>query len=115
MAACGAVLALRAKLLRDPRIRMPLPLLGPHTPENDALTLYMLEKSYYTLFPRLNALAFGVMAALIYSNTQMMDLFNRCYHPLSLILYHDTILILRHDTLLILHHDTILSLIIYHE
>lgn len=79
MSACGAVLALRVKLIKNPKVRMPLPLLGPHTPENDALTLFMLERSYYTLFPRLNALAFGLMAALVYSDARLMQLFNRCF------------------------------------
>eukprot|EP00884_Botryococcus_braunii_P009350 jgi/Botrbrau1/18416/Bobra.0072s0009.1 len=71
------VLVLRAKILRDPRVHMPVPLLGPHTPENSALVLLLAEKSYYTLVPRLNAMAYGVVAALVYTDDHLLGLIMR--------------------------------------
>jgi hypothetical protein len=72
-----SVLQLRSNILKDPRIHMPVPLLGPHTPENDALVLLLAEKSYYTLMPRLNALAYGVVAALVFIDARLVEVFNR--------------------------------------
>jgi peptidoglycan/LPS O-acetylase OafA/YrhL len=73
----ATVLHLRASVLKDPRMHMPVPLLGPHTPRNDELVLYIAEKTYYTLAPRLNQLAYGIVGALIFSDKQLMQRFLR--------------------------------------
>jgi hypothetical protein len=73
----ATVLHLRASVLKDPRMHMPVPLLGPHTPRNDELVLFIAEKTYYTLAPRLNQLAYGIVGALIFTDKQLMQTFLR--------------------------------------
>ncbi len=80
VAALGAVLALRTRVLLAMRLweRMPLALLGPHTRATRATLDALSQQTYLSLGPRSAALACGVLAALVVSSPRCAAVAARC-------------------------------------
>eukprot|EP00884_Botryococcus_braunii_P015985 jgi/Botrbrau1/306/Bobra.0022s0272.2 len=77
---CGAILVphlvRRARIVWHPDMYMPIPWVATTTPE--ALKVRrLLGDIYFQLFPRLTTMAYGVVAALIYTDTQLLESFKR--------------------------------------